>query len=68
MNKEILERTLRRVTNGGEFISQSEVAKVLGFANPYRVGQEVCKGLPRFKRKYFIPDVAERIMEMTEGA
>ena len=66
MNRETLERTLRKTAGGSELISQAEIAKFLGYANPYRVGQEVCKGLPRFRRKYFVADVADRIMEMTE--
>lgn len=57
-----IERALRNQTTG-DFVTRSEVARALGYKDPHNIDKYL-KGLPRIGLKYFVGDVADRLLEM----
>lgn len=56
-----IEKALRSQTSG-DFVNRNEVAKALGYKDPHSA-DKFLKGLGRIGNRYYIGDVAERIME-----
>lgn len=62
MLKTDVERALRTHI-GGEFANRKEIADTLGYKDAHAVDRFI-KGLPRIGNRYYIGDVAERIIEV----
>lgn len=62
MLKTDVERALRN-HSGREFVSRKEIAETIGYKDAHGVDKYV-KGLPRIGNRYYIGDVAERIIEV----
>lgn len=62
MLKTDVERALRTHI-GGEFVNRKEIAETLGYKDPHAVDRFI-RGLPRIGNRYYIGDVAERIIEV----
>lgn len=62
MLKSDLIMALRKASGGAEFISQKELAQVLGFKDPHRI-RELVTGVSRIGKRYYLPEVAGRIMQ-----
>ena len=65
MLKQDLIAALRKASEGAEFISQKELAQVLGFKDPHRI-REIVQGVSRVGKRYYLPEVAGRIMQEIE--
>ena len=65
MLKQDLIAALRKASGGAEFISQKELAQVLGFKDPHRI-RELVHGVSRVGKRYYLPEVAGRIMQEVE--
>lgn len=65
MDKAELRKAMKAHVNGAEFIGTTELATFLGYskANAKRVKEKFLLDLPSVDKKYFIPDVAERILQ-----
>lgn len=61
MLKTDVERALRNQTSG-DFVSRAEVTRALGYKDPHSADKYL-KGLGKIGNRYYIGDVAERIME-----
>lgn len=61
MLKADIERALRNQTSG-DFVSRAEVTRALGYKDPHSA-DKFLKGLGKIGNRYYIGDVAERIME-----
>lgn len=59
MTKTEIEKDMKKAV-GGSFITASELASYLGYKKADSV-QNIVKGLTRLNKKYFVPEVAERI-------
>ena len=59
MTKTELEKDMKKAV-GSSFISKTELASYLGYKKADSV-QSIVKGLTRLNKKYFVPEVAERI-------
>lgn len=65
MNKQEIVRRFERETEGQAFITATQMAKLLGVTDTYKVKIKYLNGLDAINGKlYFIPDVAQRLMEM----
>lgn len=63
MNKQAIVRRFERETRGQAFITATQLTKLLGQKNSYRVKQNFLDGLEAINGTlYFIPDVAESLM------
>jgi len=62
MTKSDLVRDMKQTT-GSSFITVSELTRYLGKQNQSRVKQKYLKDLDRVGKGYFIPDVAQTIMD-----
>lgn len=62
MNKKDLIADMRRTTDGSGFITRNELAKYLHLKDPAGADRYI-HGLPRLSSRYFIGDVADRLME-----
>ena len=56
-----IERALRSQTTG-DFVTRAEVSKALGYRDAHSVDKYL-RGLGRIGNRYYIKEVAERIME-----
>lgn len=56
-----------QTTTGASFITCTELCKFLGKQNQSRVKREYLYGLDRIGKAYFIPDVAQRLMDGRES-
>ena len=65
MLKQDLIVALRKASGGAEFISQKELAQVLGFKDPHSI-RELVQGVIRVGKRYYLPEVAGRIMQEVE--
>lgn len=65
MNKQALTADLRRSCGGASFITRTELTAYLGYSCPKRVDKYI-KGLERLGTRYFIPDVADRIISQRD--
>jgi glutamine phosphoribosylpyrophosphate amidotransferase len=65
MLKQDLIAALRKASGGAEFISQKELMTVLGFKDPHRI-RELVTGVSRIGKRYYLPEVAGRIMQEVE--
>lgn len=66
MTKQELTADLRRNCNGASFITRTELASYLGYSCPKRVDKYL-QGLERVsKTRYFIPDVAAKVISYRE--
>lgn len=64
MTKQELVRSLKSAASGAEFITLSELTAYLGYKDKYKVKKKFLYDLdPVAKTKFFIPDVANRILE-----
>ena len=57
-----IETSLRKQSSS-DFVNRSEVAKALGYKDPHSVDKYL-RGLPRIGNRYFVGDVAGRILEV----
>ena len=57
-----IETSLRKQSSS-DFVNRSEVAKALGYKDPHSV-DKFLRGLPRIGNRYFVGDVAGRILEV----
>lgn len=65
MVKSDLIRDMKSFTSGASFISVTELTKYLGQSNQTRIKNRYLSGLqPVAGKKYFIPEVAEKVMEL----
>ena len=64
MNKKELISDMKK-TIGASFITRNELARYMNLKDPASVDRYLY-GLPRLNSRYFIPDVAERMMEQLE--
>ncbi len=62
MLKQDLIAALRKASGGAEFISQKELAQVLGFKDPHRI-REIVQSVSRVGKRYYLPEVAGKIMQ-----
>lgn len=58
-----VERALRNQTSG-DFVSRAEVTRALGYKDPHSA-DKFLKGLVKIGNRYYIGDVAEKIMEVS---
>lgn len=65
MIKSDLTTALRKASGGAEFISQKEIGKFLGIRDPHRT-REIVRGVSRVGKRYYVPEVAGRIMQEME--
>lgn len=63
MTRQELIKSMSASVNGAGFISVTELCIFLGLKNKSRVKRDFCSGLDRVGKAFFIPDVAEKIME-----
>lgn len=61
MTRTDIEKALRRQTTG-DFVSRAEIARALGYKDPHRIDRFL-RGLNRIGYRYFVTDVAERLLE-----
>lgn len=65
MTKQDIIRRFERETQGQAFITATQMAKLLGVTDTYKVKKKYLSGLEAINGKlYFIPEVAEKLMEM----
>lgn len=62
MTKSELARSMQQIY-GSPFIKLSRIADMVGDSNTQRVKREYLSGLKQIKGRYYIPEVAERIIE-----
>lgn len=62
MIKSDVTAALRKAAGGAEFISQKEIRQCLGYSDKAKV-REIVQGINGIGNRYYIPDVAERIMQ-----
>ena len=66
MDKQQIVRRFERETNGQAFITATQLTRLLGQKNSYRVKEKFLTGLDVLDGTlYFIPDVAARLMAET---
>lgn len=65
MNRKDLIADMRRATDGSGFITRKELAKYLHLKDPAGVDRYTY-GLARISGRYFIGDVADRLMEQCD--
>lgn len=65
MTRTQLTKELRTFTGKG-LITQTELSRFVGDKNVGRVAKKYLKGVPRIGKGYFIPDVAESMMQHIE--
>ena len=65
MLKQDLITARRKASGGAEFISQKELAQVLVFKDPHRI-REIVQDVTRVGKRYYLPEVAGRIMQEVE--
>lgn len=66
MDKQQIVRRFERETNGQAFITATQLTRLLGQKNSYRVKEKFLVGLDVLDGTlYFIPDVAARLMAET---
>lgn len=61
MEKKILIRSLRETSGGSDFITERKMRTYFGLGQ--NKTRDFLAGLEKVEGKYFIPDVAERILE-----
>jgi hypothetical protein len=66
MQKTELKRAMSQQVDGAMFITLTELTKFLGMTNKSYVKKQYLDGLERIGKSYFIPEVAERLMEVRE--
>lgn len=67
MNKQEVIRRFERETAGQAFLTATQLTKLLGCKDSYKVKKKYLDGLDVIDGKlYFIPDVAARLMSMRE--
>lgn len=64
MTKVELERSMRQHVKA-EFISRNELTQYLGYKRNSSV-DNVLRGLDKFQSKYFIPEVAARMVQLID--
>ncbi len=62
MTKTDLVKAMRRHTRDADFITREEVRACMGYGDPHKVDRYL-HGLGKIGRKYYIPEVADRIMQ-----
>lgn len=62
MVKADIEKALRSQTSS-DFVNRAEVTRALGYKDPHSV-DKFLRGLPRIGNRYFVGDVAGRILEV----
>lgn len=62
MDKKSITDDLLAITHGSGFITATAVAAYFGECNSNRFKANHLKDLPTFKKKYYIPDVVERVL------
>jgi hypothetical protein len=63
MTKAEISKALRVSAGSQAFITATQLARVLGQKNSYRVKKKYLEGLEHVNGLYFIPEVSGRIME-----
>lgn len=58
-----LKNSLSTYCGGAMFVTVTEVAGFMGYADKKAVKAKYLRGLERVGKKYYIPDVAKRIAE-----
>ena len=62
MTKTDIIKAMRRHTRDADFITREEVRACMGYSDPHSVDQYLY-GLGRIGKKYYIPEVADRLMQ-----
>ncbi len=70
MTSKEIETSMRRFTDGSDFITATELTRYLGQKNAQRIKTRYLLGLPTLQgtRSYFLPDVAKRLYNSAEYA
>ena len=63
MTKQALTQDMKRAAGGASFITVTQLAAYLGRTNKSKVKYEYLADLDRVGNGYFIPDVAEMLMQ-----
>lgn len=63
MTKQDLIHSMQSANDGSAFITVTELCRYLGKHSRERVKAQYLNGLDRIGKAYFVPDVAERIMQ-----
>lgn len=65
MDKTELRKAMKQHTGGAEFITATELTTFLGYSkeSSKRVKAKFLVGLQSIDKRYFIPEVADRILE-----
>lgn len=66
MDKQTLVRRMSQSCGGSDFISLKELSAYLGLKNTQRVRSTFLTDVPKINSKYFIPDVAQSILDHTK--
>lgn len=65
MNKRELINDMKRAAGGSSFVTRAWLAKYMNHPDPHSVDRFLYN-LPRINRRYFIDDIAEKIMDQAQ--
>ncbi len=63
MDKWTIVRRMKQDCGGADFITLSQFCRYMGIKDPYKAKKNYLDGLDRVSKRYYIPDVVDRMMQ-----